>query len=199
MKFPETIVNKVAWPIETRRCALLLHDMQPHYLAALDEPTRNGLIANARRLLQACAVRNIPIFASQVPSVRDGRERGLMLDMWGMGPPLDGSILHPALEAGAHVIQDVRKRSYSTFFANDFETMLRRHGCDSLLICGVFTSIGCQCTAMDAFMRDIRPFAVADALADFNPEDHRMGLANMARLCARIVDTDDVLTCLEAG
>jgi isochorismate hydrolase len=47
--------------------------------------------------------------------------------------------------------------------------MQRRLGRDCVVVVGVFTSTGCNSSARDAFMRDIRVFAVADAVADYQP------------------------------
>ena len=76
------------------------------------------------------------------------------------------------------------KRSYSAFYANDFEVMVRRLDRDCVIIVGVYTSIGCHSWVMDAFMRNITVSAVADAMADFGPQDHKAGLASMSRLFA---------------
>nr|WP_257551873.1 isochorismatase family protein [Sphingopyxis sp. DBS4] len=92
------------------------------------------------------------------------------------------------------------KRSYSAFYGNDFEVLLRRLGRDQILIVGVYTSIGCHCSAIDAFMRDMRDmraFLVSDATADMEPADHAKGLEVAARLCARVVDTETVSRALE--
>lgn len=190
--------NKVSWAVEPDRCALLIHDMQTHYLNALGEDQRSRLVARVRAIGVACTSRDIPIFASQVPPTRQGRERGLMLDMWGGGPAAAGQALDPDLDLDSNTIRPLTKRSYSAFYGNDFEVMLRRLGRDSIVIVGVYTSIGCQYTAVDAFMRDIRPFVVADATADFSAQEHDAGLAGMARTCARIVDADSLLKVLAA-
>ena len=190
------IENKVHWALDKNLCALLIHDMQTHYLTALPSTLRSAVIAHTRTVAHACMEREIPIFASQVPLSQQSRERGLMLDMWGKGPASGDQTLHPDLGLDTDVIRPLTKRSYSAFYGNDLEVMLRRLGRDSLLIVGVYTSIGCQCSAMDAFMRDIRPFVIADATADFNLSDHQAGLAHMSRLCARVIDTDMVCESL---
>jgi len=54
-------------------------------------------------------------------------------------------------------------------------------------------------TALEAFMRDIQPFMVADALADFTEEEHRMACEYASGRCARVLDTAEVLEQITAG
>ncbi|STL42817.1 isochorismatase [Escherichia coli] len=48
-------------------------------------------------------------------------------------------------------------------------------------------------TATDAFMRDIKPFMVADALADFSRDEHLMSLKYVAGRSGRVVMTEELL------
>jgi isochorismate hydrolase len=188
-----TFVNRVTWPVDPSRSALLVHDMQSHYLAELDGDVVRRLISNVRRIAEACQQASVPIFASAVPPASQPDERGLMLDMWGIGPSAGHHGLEPALGLDHGTYRVVLKRSYSAFYGNDFEVLLRRLGRTSVIITGVYTSIGCAATAMDAFMRDFKAFLVADATADFTPDDHDQGLRRAAQTCARVVETDEVL------
>ncbi|MDQ0324721.1 bifunctional isochorismate lyase/aryl carrier protein [Rhodopseudomonas julia] len=202
------VINKVDWTIRAERSALLIHDMQPHYCESLDETVRTDLADQISRLARLCAARAMPIFVSQVPPARLDCERGLMRDMWGRGPSdgvsaenagrmANAPALDPALDLHGLSLIPVTKRSYSAFYGNDFEVMLRRLGRDNVIITGIYTSIGCLSTAMDAFMRDIRPFMVADALADFSEAEHEAGLKKAAQTCARIVDTTEAVEHLQ--
>ena len=64
---------------------------------------------------------------------------------------------------------------------------------------GVFAHIGCLATTFEAFTRDIRPFYVADAVADFSREKHDMAVAIAAGCCARVLMTADVVRGLGAA
>ena len=48
-------------------------------------------------------------------------------------------------------------------------------------------------------MRDIQPFMVADALADFSEEEHRIACEYASGRCARVLNTADVLADLQAA
>lgn len=192
-----TVLNKVEWAIEPDRCALLIHDMQPHYLHILPNDCRRRLIENVRSIAMDCIASGIPIFASLVPP-QDERERGLMLDMWGKGPAISQG-LEPELGLERLPVRALVKRSYSAFYGNDFDLLLRRLDRDAIIIVGVYTSIGCHYSAVDAFARDIRPFLVSDALADLDPADHIRGLETASRICARVVDTNGVCAALAPG
>jgi isochorismate hydrolase len=175
---------------------LLIHDMQSHYLERIEPGLRTRVIANAAQIAAACRAVGVPIFASQVPAVTEARERGLMFDMWGMGPSPSGAALDEGLGLSEGQFRPLAKRSYSAFYANEFEMLLRRLDRRSILIVGVFTSIGCLASAMDAFMRDIEVFLVSDATADFSPEDHRAALVKAARTCASVTSTHAALQAL---
>jgi bifunctional isochorismate lyase/aryl carrier protein len=191
--------NRVAWTPDLGCAALLLHDVQPHYLAGLGPATRADLLENLRVISRLCAARGAPIFASRVPPARTPRDRGLMLDMWGEGPAAGATqTLAPELELNEEDVRPVLKRSYSAFYGNDFEVMLRRLGCTSLIVTGVYASAGCLLTSADAFMRDIRVFFIADAVADFRRAEHEEALRLVARTSGRVIATGELLAAARA-
>ncbi|MFQ7389384.1 MAG: isochorismatase family protein [Escherichia sp.] len=87
-------------------------------------------------------------------------------------------------------VLEVALQRVSSFLA---EQMLKESGRNQLIITGVYAHIGCMTTATDAFMRDIKPFMVADALADFSRDEHLMSLKYVAGRSGRVVMTEELL------
>ncbi len=118
----------------------------------------------------------------------------LLNDMWGPGLTRSPE-QQQVIAALAPDEQDtvLVKWRYSAFHRSPLEEMLKETGRDQLIITGVYAHIGCMTTATDAFMRDIKPFFVADALADFSREEHLMALKYVAGRSGRVVMTEELL------
>ncbi|OCQ54708.1 Isochorismatase [Photorhabdus australis subsp. thailandensis] len=193
--------NRVNWSLDKNRAALLVHDMQNYFLNFWEEnsPLINQVVANIARLVETCRENGIPVFYSAQPNQQSDEKRALLNDMWGPGlnwhPELQKITDALAPQAGDTVMDKWR---YSAFQRTDFEQQLRISGRDQLIICGVYAHIGCLMTATDAFMRDIQPFMVADALADFSYEEHMMALKYTAGRCGRVETTEQLLAALNA-
>ena len=183
-----------------RRAAVLVHDMQRwfvDFLPAGRSPTTE-LIANVGRICAAARRADVPVFFSCQPARVSRAERGLLHDFWGAG--MTGADARAAdIVAGLAPgpgDQVVVKHRYSAFFRTDLAAQLARRGRDQLVVCGVYAHIGCLLTAADAYTRDIEPFLVADAMADFSLDDHRAALDYASRTCAVTLDTAQLLAHL---
>ena len=191
--------NRVDWTPNPARAMLLIHDMQDYFLdfydsAAAPIPT---LLAHIKRLRDACDAAGVPVVYTAQPARQDAAERGLLNDWWGPGltaqPQRAG--IAAALAPRAHDTVLVKWR-YSAFVRSDLLERLRGQGRDQLIVCGVYAHIGCLMTTADAFMNDIQPFLVGDALADFSAEQHAMALDYVAQRCGVVDSTARVLDAL---
>ncbi|MFP2906628.1 isochorismatase family protein [Pyxidicoccus sp. 3LFB2] len=191
--------NKVAWTPEPRRTALLIHDMQRYFInvfTAGQSPV-SELVANIQRLRQHCAALDIPVVYSAQPGGQTPEQRGLLQDFWGPGikaDPEQKQIIEALAPAPGDIL--LTKWRYSAFRKTELHELMRERGRDQLLICGVYAHIGCLQTASDAFMSDVRPFLVADALGDFSLEHHRLALNYAAQLCAVTLITQQAIDAL---
>ena len=200
--------NRVNWRVDPARAALLVHDMQRYFVRAfelerdgqtLPDAQINIAIANIRRLVDAAHVANIPVYYTAQPPRQNPADRRLLTDFWGDGLQDDESaqILDELAPTEADTV--LTKWRYSAFVRSPLEEQLKELGRDQLIISGVYAHIGCLTTALEAFMRDIQPFMVADALADFTEEEHRMACEYASGRCARVLDTAEVLAQITAG
>src|ERR1051325_8239416 len=123
--------------------------MQRYFCAPVTGPEPLG------RVIGNIAARRrtgIPVIFTRQPGGQSRADRGLLLDMWGWGPPDDpaavGIIDHPP--PGKHDTV-LTKRRYSAFVDSPFADLLGDR--DQLIVTGIYAHIGVVATACDAFMR----------------------------------------------
>ena len=197
----ELPTNKVNWSFESERAALLIHDMQEYFLNFWGENSdmMQQVVANIAKLRAYCKEHNIPVYYTAQPKEQSDEDRALLNDMWGPGltrsPEQQRIVAELAPDEADTVLVKWR---YSAFHRSPLEQMLKETGRNQLLITGVYAHIGCMTTATDAFMRDIKPFFIADALADFTRDEHLMSLKYVAGRSGRVVMTDELLPSVPA-
>lgn len=193
--------------LSTGRAALLIHDMQRYFCAAYGEDAlrRDGSLLRAVALnIAAIATRaraaGMPVFYTAQKGNQLAADRGLQKDLWGPGmraiPEHEEIIDMLGPEEGD--IQLVKHR-YSAFQRSNLHHLMRARGRDQLLVTGIYAHIGCLATATDAFQRDIEPFLVADAVADFSEARHRMALDWVADCSGAVLGTADVIAAFQGG
>lgn len=191
--------NKAAWAVDPARAVLLVHDMQRYFLSPY-EPDRepiSGALRNIAALRDACRDAGAPVFYTAKPGDMTPRQRGLERDFWGAGMKAvaEHTDIAPALAPDGEDVL-LTKWRYSAFAQTDLAERMEALGRDQIIVTGVYAHIGCQLTAADAFMRDIQPFLVADAVADFSAEHHHSALRYAAGRCACVLVADHALAAL---
>lgn len=187
--------NTAAWAVDPDRAVLLVHDMQNYFLRPFPDGDEPGgeLLHNAARLRAQAMARGVPVAYTAQPGGMTDEQRGLLKDFWGAGmqvDPNDRQVVTPlAPDPGDWVFTKWR---YSAFFRSDLLARMRAAGRDQLVICGVYAHVGVLMTAVEAFTNDIQPFLVADAVADFTAEHHRLALDYAADRCAMVVTAKEV-------
>lgn len=193
----ELPANKVNWVVDSQRAVLLVHDMQDYFLRfyGADSPLMRTLVDNIVRLYQWAKQQGIPVVYTAQPVEQSDAERALLNDMWGPGltkaDPEQCRIVQAIAPAADDTV--LVKWRYSAFQRSDLQEKMRAWQRDQLIIVGVYAHIGCLTTALDAFMRDIQPFMVADAVADFSRAEHAMALKYVAGRCGAVTSTQALL------
>ncbi|MEV7779597.1 isochorismatase family protein [Kitasatospora sp. NPDC088351] len=185
--------NTAQWTPDPDRAVLLVHDMQRFFLAPFPGSVRDPLVRHAAALRERAAELGVPVAYTAQPGSMTPEERGLLADFW--GPGMRGDLADRA------VVDDLAPRDgdwqltkwrYSAFHRSDLLERMRAAGRDQLILCGVYAHVGVLMTAVEAFTQDIQAFLVADAVADFNEDFHRMALDYAAGRCAMVVTAKEV-------
>lgn len=179
------------WSLQPSRAALLIHDMQNYFLAAYDrnqDPAATA-IASIRRLVDAADALGMPVLYSAQPPAQSPARRGLLNDVWGPGIQTaeEAAIIEPLAPGPDHHV--LTKWRYSAFERTDLRQILAFTRRDQLIITGVYGHIGCAVTAADAYMNDVQPFFISDAIADFSAKDHAAGMDWVSRRAGVVIDT----------
>ncbi|WP_221308877.1 isochorismatase family protein [Nocardiopsis mwathae] len=197
----ELPAGRVRWHPEADRAALLVHDMQRYFLAPYAGAPVPEVTANIATLVRTARERGIPVFYTAQPGRQEAADRGLLTEFWGDGigavidsDPRAADIVAELAPTAADTV--LVKWRYSAFQRSTFAERLAELGRDQLLITGVYAHIGCQATAVEAFMRDVRPFLVADAVADFSRERHDQACEYVAQRCGVVTTTAEAMTSL---
>lgn len=186
--------NTARWSAHPDRAVLLVHDMQRYFLRPLPAALRDPLVRNAARLREGAAAAGVPVAYTAQPGGMTDEQRGLLQDFWGPGmrvDPADRNVAEPLSPGPDDRV--FTKWRYSAFFRSGLLDWMRELGRDQLIVCGVYAHVGVLMTAVEAFTHDIRPFLVADAVADFSAEYHRMAVEYAAQRCAVVTTTPTVL------
>ncbi len=189
----------VGWAPDPARAVLLIHDMQEYFVDFFDPaqapvPT---LVKHIQQLRARCDAASVPVVYTAQPAEQSLEQRGLLQDWWGPGitaRPAQAPVLQSLAPRPHDTV--LAKWRYSAFARSDLLERMAAQGRDQLIVCGVYAHIGCLLTTADAFMNDIQPFFVGDAVADFSLDDHRMAMNYVAQRCGVVTDTRRVLDAL---
>ncbi|MBB5049581.1 bifunctional isochorismate lyase/aryl carrier protein [Rhodopseudomonas rhenobacensis] len=191
---------RAKWALDPNRAALLIHDMQNYFVRAFEQDASpiTPVIANIVRLKAAAVTAGMPVFYTAQNGNQDRRDRGLQADLWGPGMttvPEHQPIIDLLSPAADDIV--VVKHRYSAFQMSNLAHLMRVRGRDQIVISGIYAHIGCLMTAGDAFQRDIEPFFIADAMADFSREQHDMALSYVAATCGIPLSVETLIRGLD--
>ena len=188
--------NKVSWTFQPQQAALLIHDMQEYFVRFYGDnnPLIEQVISKIAQLRAELKAQGVKIIYTAQPEHQSLDERGLLNDMW--GPGINKSPEQQAIVAALAPEEDdiiLTKWRYSAFVRSELEDILKSQGIDQLAIVGIYANIGCMISANDAFMRDIKPFMLADCVADFNQQEHIKALEFVSGRCGFVCDSQSIL------
>lgn len=195
--------SRVHWTPDPARAVLLVHDMQRYFVAPYAGAPIPQVTAHIAELIAQSREAGVPVVYTAQPGRQDPADRGLLTDFWGdgIGEAIDAD------PAAADVVDELKpaaedtvltKWRYSAFQRSPLSDLLADWGRDQLLITGIYAHIGLQTTAVEAFMRDVQSFMIADAVADFSRDRHEQACAYVAQRCGVVTTTADTVAALSA-
>ncbi|MFT4081681.1 MAG: isochorismatase family protein [Nocardioides sp.] len=188
---------KAEWVLDPSRAAVLVHDMQRYFVRVFDpcSPALTRAVERIGAVLAAARAAGVPVLYTA--QTGEHLDRGLQGELWGPGMspvPEHTEILPELAPRPGETVLD--KRRYSAFARTDLGERLAAAGRDQLVLTGVYAHIGVTATAFDGFCRDVRPFLVADAVADLSIDKHAHALEVVAGCCGVVTSADRVITAL---
>lgn len=208
MALPESIdytapaelpANRAGWELDPARAAVLVHDLQCYFVRSFVPGSQaiTQALAGTAAVLAAARAAGVPVVYTAQQGDQAPERRGLQGDLWGPGMsarPEDTAIAADVAPLPGEAV--LAKHRYSAFVSSDLAERLADQGRDQLVITGVYAHIGVTATAYDAFQRQIQPFVVADAVADFGAAEHARALAQVAGCCGMVATAAEVVAAL---
>ncbi len=185
--------------IKTEKTALVVIDLQKGIVHGERAPhTGAQVVRNASRLAKAFSDRGAFVVLVRVSSA-DGK------DMLKPETDLKSSPVHrpegwdslvPELAEikNAHVIT---KRQWGAFYGTDLDLQLRRRGIDTIVLCGISTSIGVDTTAREAYQHGYNQIFAEDAMTAFSKEEHEYVCKYLFPRIGKIRTSEEVVSALE--
>ncbi|WP_405577825.1 isochorismatase family protein [Streptomyces sp. NBC_01092] len=187
--------DTTGWTLDPGRAALVVLNLQRRFVRVLAQEgaPATELLANTARLVDSAHAAGVPV----VHSVPAG-ERGPALYVRRPGGPADrdGEAFAEQVEprTGDCVLT---ARKHSAFARTRLDSRLRDLRRDQVVIAGLFARVGVLMTAADAWVQDLEPFVVADAIADASAGSHGFALEWVADTCGAVTSTDRVVAVFD--
>lgn len=195
------------------RTALVVVDMQNGFCSAGGSTAKLGLsiertgrtVTPMRRLIDAFHAAGAPVVYTKFVLRPDYADAGLLRTKFRLlhstGHMVEGSwdaaIVGDLRPADTDFV--VRKRRFDSFYDTELELTLRCQGIDTLVIAGVTTNIGVECTVRAAFARDYEVIIPREATASYTEEMETASLLTLGFMFARIAPVGVVIAALNAG
>jgi nicotinamidase-related amidase len=186
--------------IDKNRTALVVIDLQKGIAGMPTRPrAAEEVVANAAKLADACRQNSMPVFLVHVSASPDGKDRlqpeadQLMQTPGKM--PADWSEIVPAMgpKEGDFV---VAKKQWGAFYGTELDLQLRRRKIDTIILCGIATSIGVESTARCAYEYGYSQIFAEDAMASRSDEEHASSVKNIFPRMGRVRKTDEIVAAL---
>ena len=92
---------------------------------------------------------------------------------------------------------DITKRQWGAFYGTDLDLQLRRRGIDTIVLCGISTSIGVDTTAREAFQHGYNQIFSTDAMTAPTKEEHDYVCKYIFPRIGKLRTTEEIILSLK--
>ncbi|AIQ24925.1 MULTISPECIES: hydrolase [unclassified Paenibacillus] len=186
--------------IDAKKTALVVIDLQNGIVNMPNKAPHTGeqVVQKGSSLVQAFTEKGAFVVLVRVSSL-DGQDMlrpQTDLKMNAGAIPEGWDTLVPELSdfKNAHVIS---KRQWGAFFGTDLDLQLRRRGIDTIVLCGISTSIGVDTTAREAYQLGYNQVFVEDAMTASTKEEHDYVCKTIFPRIGKIRSSGEVISLLK--
>ncbi len=181
------------------RTALVIIDLQKGVVGRVCRPyDASFVVRNAANLAAAFRKNRMPVFLVRVTPSSDKKD-GLKpvtdtpAHAVADGMPSDWAEIVPELGPEAADII-ITKRQWGAFYGTELDLQLRRRTIDTIVLCGISTSIGVESTARFAYEYGYQQLFAEDAMTSVRSrEEHDNSVNNIFPRMGRVRKTEDLL------
>ncbi len=209
------MLKKVTWPINPKRTAVVVVDMQGIFCnpgEPLYVPLTVDIIEPIQKLTATARAHQMPVVYLRHVVRGDGSDTGRFKDLY---PDADLQFArnHPAIDVIDSLYPQpgdivVDKLFYSGFHNTDLDVILRMKDIDTVIVCGTVTNVCCETTIRDGVHREYKMIALSDANAAMPYPDmgygeisaqevQRIALSAIAYEFGEVTSTSDIISRIE--
>ncbi|MEK4287946.1 hydrolase [Paenibacillus sp. FSL P4-0502] len=196
----EELTSLVSESIEASKTALVVIDLQQGIVHSPKQGpnTSAQVVENASKLAQSFTEKGGFVVLVRV-SWLDGQDMlkpktDLQMNSVTFPEGWDNIVPELANIKNAHLIS---KRQWGAFFGTDLDLQLRRRGIDTIVLCGISTSIGVDTTAREAYQLGYHQVFVEDAMTAMVKEEHDYVCKTIFPRIGKIRSSDEVISMLK--
>lgn len=184
--------------IEKGKTCLVVIDLQKGITQMEAHPYEaKAVIANAARLADAVRKNKMPVFLVHVER-SEGTALRAEADVTFPQREMPPGYMDIVPELGPEPSDVViTKRQWGAFYGTDLELRLRRGGLDTIVLCGISTSLGVESTARFAYEYGFGQIFAEDAMSDRSDEAHRNAVESVLKRIGRVRSTSEIVAALK--
>ncbi|MHA7581620.1 hydrolase [Paenibacillus vandeheii] len=196
----ENLKKAEAEQLTAEKTALVVIDLQKGIVNSRQQAPHTGesVVQNAAKLAQAFTEKGAFVVLVKVSTV-DGKDMlKPQTDMERGAAQFTADWDQFVPEIAAHTpYHTITKRQWGAFFGTDLDLQLRRRGIDTIVLCGVSTSIGVDTTAREAYQHGYHQIFAEDAMTAATKEEHDYVCKTIFPRIGRIWSSKEVVTALK--